>query len=167
MKNKGKTVKCIVVDPVHKVVASAWLTWDEAKAWIGCELMEAVDLGGGTKLWVDEEGWLKGPPSPWFLKDTLFCGRAVFAGSYHGGWEEFRIPLDLIQGLVAWVPDRLTEQAVDITLGDRGFFPLTKEGMDEVRRSIKRRQAAMQRLRQEAERCVVQDIQRFEATLGK
>lgn len=159
---KKKTAKCVVVDPINKVVAEAWMTWDESKAWIGCDLMERVDLGGGAELWLDEEGWLKGPPEPWMLRSRLFAGRAVLVGAYHGGWENLRIPLDLIQGLVGWIPDRLKERAADLALGGvGGFYPITPESMREMKEHAEQRQAEILSLLEETEPCKVQDIARW------
>lgn len=158
-----KTAKCVVVDPVHKVVAEGWLTFEEAQRWIGCELMERVSMGGGTSLWLNEEGWLIGEPVPWLLRNRLFAGKAVFVGEENEeGWSDVRIPLDLIQTLVGWVPDHLREKALDLGTKDMArCYSWDRKGMEEMRQDAKRREAEIETLLAERERCRIQETSLF------
>lgn len=71
------------IDPVTRTITAQAHTWDSAKAWIGCDLLECVRLDGG-ELWVNEEGFLLEDHRPWVLnRGQMIAGRAFLVG---GEW---------------------------------------------------------------------------------
>jgi hypothetical protein len=71
------------IDPVERQIKPATHTWESAKAWIGCDLLERVRLPGG-ELWVNEEGFLIDDHRPWVLNGgQMIAGRAFLVG---GEW---------------------------------------------------------------------------------
>jgi hypothetical protein len=71
------------IDPVTRTITAQAHTWESAKAWIGCDLLECVRLDGG-ELWVNEEGFLKEDHRPWVLnRGQMIAGRAFLVG---GEW---------------------------------------------------------------------------------
>ncbi len=68
------------IDPVNRTITPATHSWESAKAWIGCDLLERVRLDGG-ELWVNEEGFLKEDHRPWVLnRGQMIAGRAFLVG---------------------------------------------------------------------------------------
>ena len=71
------------IDPVTRTITAQAHTWESAKAWIGCDLLECVRLDGG-ELWVNEEGFLLENHRPWVLnRGQMIAGRAFLVG---GEW---------------------------------------------------------------------------------
>jgi hypothetical protein len=80
MKNKATGW---AIDPVTRTITAQAHTWDSAKRWIGCDLLECVRLDGG-ELWVNEEGFLLEDHRPWVLnRGQMIAGRAFLVG---GEW---------------------------------------------------------------------------------
>lgn len=68
------------IDPVTRTITPATHSWESAKAWIGCDLLECVRLDGG-ELWVNEEGFLLEDHRPWVLnRGQMIAGRAFLVG---------------------------------------------------------------------------------------
>ena len=68
------------IDPVTRTITAQAHTWESAKAWIGCDLLECVRLDGG-ELWVNEEGFLLENHRPWVLnRGQMIAGRAFLVG---------------------------------------------------------------------------------------
>ena len=71
------------IDPATRTITAQAHTWESAKAWIGCDLLECVRLDGG-ELWVNEEGFLLENHRPWVLnRGQMIAGRAFLVG---GEW---------------------------------------------------------------------------------
>lgn len=68
------------IDPVTRTITAQAHTWESAKRWIGCDLLECVRLDGG-ELWVNEEGFLLEDHRPWVLnRGQMIAGRAFLVG---------------------------------------------------------------------------------------
>lgn len=68
------------IDPVTRTITAQAHTWESAKRWIGCDLLECVRLNGG-ELWVNEEGFLLEDHRPWVLNHgQMIAGRAFLVG---------------------------------------------------------------------------------------
>ena len=68
------------IDPFTRTITAQAHTWESAKRWIGCDLLECVRLDGG-ELWVNEEGFLLEDHKPWTLnRGQMIAGRAFLVG---------------------------------------------------------------------------------------
>jgi hypothetical protein len=77
MKNKATGW---AIDPFTRTITAQAHTWESAKRWIGCDLLERVRLDGG-ELWVNEEGFLLEDHRPWVLnRGQMIAGRAFLVG---------------------------------------------------------------------------------------
>jgi len=82
MNNKAKGW---AIDPTTRTITAQVHTWDTAKAWVKCDLLECVRLDGG-ELWVDEEGMMGESKTVWVLNGhQMITGRAFLVG---GEWTD-------------------------------------------------------------------------------
>ena len=111
------------IDPVNRTITPATHTWESAKAWIGCDLLECVRLGGGD-LWVNEEGFLLEDHRPWVLDGRqLIAGRAFLCGQEWTSHNGRHLPT------VAWLrPTARAEAPV------ARAYPMTPEGLLQMAR---------------------------------
>lgn len=111
------------IDPVSRTITPAAHTWESAKAWIGCDLLECVRLGGGD-LWVNEEGFLLEDHRPWVLDGRqLIAGRAFLCGQEWTSHNGRHLPT------VAWLrPTARAEAPV------ARAYPMTPEGLLQMTR---------------------------------
>jgi hypothetical protein len=69
------------IDPFNRTITAQAHTWESAKRWIGCDLLECVRLDNG-ELWVNEEGFLLEDHRPWTLnRRQMIAGRAFLVGN--------------------------------------------------------------------------------------
>lgn len=111
------------IDPVSRTITPATHTWESAKAWIGCDLLECVRLGGGD-LWVNEDGFLLEDHRPWVLDGRqLIAGRAFLCGQEWTSHNGRHLPT------VAWLrPTARAEAPV------ARAYPMTPEGLLQMTR---------------------------------
>jgi len=111
------------IDPVNRTITPATHTWESCKAWIGCDLLECVRLGGGD-LWVNEEGFLLEDHRPWVLDGRqLIAGRAFLCGREWTSHKGRHLPT------VAWLrPTARAEAPV------ARAYPMTPEGLLQMTR---------------------------------
>ena len=109
------------IDPVNRTIISATHTWESAKAWIGCDLLECVRLDGG-ELWVNEEGFLKEDHRPWVLnRGQMIAGRAFLCG------REWTNHLGAHFPEVAWL-----SPSAHVEPPKARSYPMTPEGLHQM-----------------------------------
>lgn len=119
MNNKAKGW---AIDPATRTITAQTHTWDTAKAWVDCDLLECVRLDGG-ELWVDEEGMMRESKTVWVLNGRqMIAGRAFLVG---GEWTDHDG-----RGLpeVCWLRDGRQVEAPRARA-----YPMTAEGMTRMR----------------------------------
>lgn len=105
------------IDPVTRTITAQAHTWQTAKAWIGCDLLERVRLDDG-ELWVNEEGFLLEDHRPWVLNNgQLIAGRAFLCGREWTSHKGRRLPT------VGWL-----RPTVQVEPPVARAYPLTDEG---------------------------------------
>lgn len=109
------------IDPVTRTITAQAHTWESAKRWIGCDLLERVRLDNG-ELWVNEEGFLLEDHKPWTLnRRQMIAGRAFLVG---GEWTDHD-GQDLPE--VTWL-----RSGCQVEPPKARAYPMTPEGMRQM-----------------------------------
>jgi hypothetical protein len=118
MKNKATGW---AIDPVTRTITAQAHTWESAKAWIDCDLLERVRLDNG-ELWVNEEGFLLEDHKPWTLnRRQMIAGRAFLVGPE---WTN-HIGIDFPE--VAWL-----SPSIQVEPPKARAYPVTPEGLHQM-----------------------------------
>lgn len=101
-------MRALLIDPVAKTVSEIDVEndWQAIAKAIGCSYIEAVPIGAGHVMYVDEEGLLQNPRQP-FFETTLFpqplCGKAIILGVKRNGDEtDATVSVGKIMECVRW-----------------------------------------------------------------
>lgn len=109
------------IDPVTRTITAQAHTWESAKRWIGCDLLECVRLNGG-ELWVNEEGFLLEDHRPWVLNHgQMIAGRAFLVGC------EWTNHLGAHFPEVAWL-----SPSAQVEPPKARAYPMTSEGLRQM-----------------------------------
>ena len=109
------------IDPVTRTITTQAHTWETAKAWIGCDLLECVRLDGG-ELWVNEEGFLLENHRPWVLnRGQMIAGRAFLVGGEWTNHDGRNLPE------VAWL-----SPYAQVEPPKARAYPMTPEGLRQM-----------------------------------
>lgn len=101
----------ILIDPVERTVTEIDTKGDLAALYeaLQCQVVEAVQVGDGDILWIDEEGLLHDEPGPFFAfrthPDHPFAGRGLILGAHADGDNRATtLPVERVADLILW-PD--------------------------------------------------------------
>lgn len=109
------------IDPVTRTITAQAHTWESAKRWIDCDLLERVRLDNG-ELWVNEEGFLLEDHKPWTLnRGQMIAGRAFLVGREWTNHDGRYLPE------VAWLSPSAQAEAPKARA-----YPMTPEGMRQM-----------------------------------
>jgi hypothetical protein len=109
------------IDPVTRTITAQAHTWESAKAWIGCDLLECVRLDGG-ELWVNEEGFLLENHRPWVLnRGQMIAGRAFLVGGEWTNHDGRNLPE------VAWL-----SPSAQVEPPKARAYPMTPDGLHQM-----------------------------------
>lgn len=117
----SNTAKGWAIDPATRTITIQAHTWESAKDWIGCDLLECVRLDGG-ELWVNEEGFLLEDHQPWMLnRGQMIAGRAFLVGNEWTSHPGTNLPE------VGWLRSGYQAEAPKARA-----YPMTPEGMRQM-----------------------------------